>query len=360
MSSKLPTVAPPPKKGKLPPVQLPAVTNGQQLPAVPTRANPVKALRQFVNRCDDLKDHYEWLQKLRKELATMRRYIHPDRAQKVLDNASLALREYEEHYRDMAKELECDYDEKFNPKSAYDEDDDITEEQVSKHIGLLLGSYPNANPGNDEAYVRIMVSEVMAECPSLVVLESACSQIRRANKFPPTTAEVIKAIEEEWKAWSPRLWAMRGCGDSAKELRKEVEAVTELVAVAKAEREEQRRLAEEKKRADAEKKRADDELRAKPLVIGDRVRLRGVKPSDWTFGTIMAPWGDGFMVELDAGRAGDEGWFSNDEIERVIPGDNGFEIPLAKRESTETKLVFQRARFTTTINRDHDEDGGQR
>ena len=132
---------------------------------------------------------------------------------------------------------------------------------------VLLASFPNANPGNSEAYVGMMVEDVMAEDHvSLVVLESACSQIRRTSKFPPTTAEVIEAIREQAELWEPRLDAVYFCEDVVGRLRYELKAATELVAAATAERQEQRRIAAEKQRADLERMIPGD-----PFAIGDRV-----------------------------------------------------------------------------------------
>jgi hypothetical protein len=335
---KLPAVIPPaPKKRKLPPPQLSVVApDGQQLPAVARAPNPIKALKKFADRLDDLKGHFDWLQELRKkDIAKVRRYpLNPDEAQKVLDFAIIALRLYDEEWREKAKELDRDYDEIFNPTSAYDEDDEITEDQVSKHIGLLLGSYPNANPGNDDAYVRVMIGEVLAECPTVVVLESACSQIRRANKFPPTTAEVIEAINEQNGVWSPRLRAMWNCNDSAWLLRKELAEVTELVADARVKAEEWRLAAEEKKRADDEKKRLDDELRAQPLELGDRVQHHHMGR-----GSIVskASYEDaGFTVLFDHGE---KTWILSGDLARLIPGDDGFEITEAESEAAAKKAA---------------------
>ena len=206
------------------------------------------------------------------------------------------------------------------PDSAYDEDGDITEEQVRKHIGLLLSSYPNANPGNEEAYVGMMVGEVLTECPSVIVLESACSQLRRTNKFPPTTAEVIEAIKEQEELWSPRRIAIYSCSSSAWLLREELTAVTELVAAHRLKVEEQRRVREEKKRA-------DDELRAKPLVVGDRVRCTDHHAAS---GVIVDIWEEdtfhhrGMYVVFDDAVS----LFVSDftKLRRLLPGDSEYRV----------------------------------
>jgi hypothetical protein len=226
--------------------------------------------------------------------------------------------------------LQRDLEERFNPDSAYDDDCRLLEARVRAAIALLLASFPNANPGNSEAYVGMMVEEIMAEDDvSLVVLESACSQIRRTSKFPPTTAEVIEAIGEQAELWEPRLNAIHSCGNVVGWMRDELKAATELVAAAKAEREEQARIAKEKKRA-------DDELRAQPLKVGDRVRhsAHHLGPA-----TIAGVFRDGFYVFYDSMR---NGYDDGTDLHRLIAGDPGFEMVEAKRAEVEKRLAEYR------------------
>jgi hypothetical protein len=228
-------------------------------------------------------------------------------------------------------------EERFDPESAYD-DGCLLEERVRAAIALLLASFPNANPGNPEAYVGMMVEEVMAEDDvSLVVLESACSQVRRTSKFSPTTAEVIEAIREQAEVWEPRLNAIHGCGNVVGLIRNELKAATELVAAATAEQE-QRRIA-------AEKRRADNELRAQPLKAGDRVRHKNVdEPGP---GTILGPIEGGFHVYYDNDTGG---YVLDGSLERMIPGDSGFEIVEAQRGAIE-KVVTEYCRRQQRIDR---------
>jgi hypothetical protein len=204
------------------------------------------------------------------------------------------------------------------------------------HIRMLLASFPNANPGNAEAYLGAMVEEVLAAFPSVPALESACSHIRKTVKFPPTIAEVIEAVDEQNDLWSDRFMAIADCATRAESLRRELKAATELVAAEQVKREEQRLAAEEKKRA-------DDELRATPLVVGVRVRWRNDKPFDPTLGTITKQWqsSDGFDVFFDIGRSC---YVERKDLERVIPGDRGH----AMTPQAEKKLAEERVRLLRT------------
>jgi hypothetical protein len=234
---KLPTI--PPQK---PSAQLPPATSGQ-LPAVAKAPHPVRALKDFAAKADDLAEHYGKLKTASRNIHSVRQTPHQGNAQKYLDEAGALLENYHDEFRELARELRRDLEERFDPESAYGDDYRLLEARVRAATALLLGSFPNANPGNSEAYVGMMVEEVMAEDDlSLVVLESACSQIRRTSKFAPSIAELIEAIQEQVELWEPRLNAIHGCGNVVGLIRNELKAATELVAAATAERE-QRRIA---------------------------------------------------------------------------------------------------------------------
>jgi hypothetical protein len=305
--------------GNLLPVKLPAVTNGQ-LPAVAKAARPLRALNGFASRADDLSWFAKRGWKNLRMLDSVCRCPWSTDAQMALDEAGKVLDLYDSKYRKLAEQLKLDR-QHFNPADAYDDDDDesITEERVHMHIRMLLASFPNANPGNAEAYLGAMVEEVLAAFPSVPALESACSHIRKTVKFPPTIAEVIEAIDEQNDLWSDRFMAISDCATCAESLRTELKIATELVAAEQLKREEQLLAAEEKKRA-------ADELRATPLVVGVRVRWRNDKPFDPTFlGTITKQWqsSDGFDVFFDIGRSC---YAERKDLERVIPGDRGYEV----------------------------------
>jgi hypothetical protein len=319
---KLPTI--PQQK---PPAQSPAATSGR-LPAVAKATHPVRALKEFAAMADDLAEHYGQLNTARQNIRTVRQTPYIANAQEFLDKAGAVLSRHDQNFGGLAKELDLALGERFSPDDAYDGDYQLTEERVRVALALLLASFPNANPGNSAAYVGMMVEEVMAEDDlSLVVLESACSQIRRTSKFPPTTAEVIEAIGEQAELWEPRLDAIHSCERVVGWMRDELLAAQGELTAATAAREERARIA-------AEKKRADDELRAQPLKVGDRVRYKG---SHHPCGTVVRLWRDGGAdVAFDSARGAC--WEAVNGLERVIPGDWGYEIPAAKRAEVEKML----------------------
>jgi hypothetical protein len=322
---KLPTI--PPQK---PPAQLPVATSGQ-LPALAKASHPVRALKDFAASADDLAEHYGKLQKARQNIQIVRQCPLVANAQNYLDEAGALLSWHDKYFRKQPEKLELALKERFSPDDAYDDDYRLLEARVRAAIALLLASFPNANPGNSEAYVGMMVEEVMAEDDvSLVVLESACSQIRRTSKFPPTTAEVIEAIREQVELWEPRLVAIDSYELEVGWIEGELKAATELVATAQAEREKQRQAAEEKKRA-------DDELRAQPMKLGDRVQNK--RAYHMGPGTIAHASRDGFYVFYDSMA---NGYVDGKDLLRLIPDDHGFEIVEPKRAAVEKRLAEYR------------------
>jgi hypothetical protein len=75
---------------------------------------------------------------------------------------------------------------------------------VSEQIALLLASFQNSRPGTPKVFARMLTEEVYANNPNAIVLESACRRVRREKDFPPSIAEVLKAIKEEDSAWCDR------------------------------------------------------------------------------------------------------------------------------------------------------------
>jgi hypothetical protein len=158
---------------------------------------------------------------------------------------------------DCARQLQ-----RFDPKSAYDNNGRITMAQASVHIAALVDGFPTKNtPAN---FVNRLLMEVMAARPSVIELESACRQLLRSEKdFAPGVGKVVAAIKEQMQLWSIRTMAVRTFRD-------EVGLLREAIAIGGA------RLAAKKAKADAdayaEQMRIDAEVRARPLTVGDRVR----------------------------------------------------------------------------------------
>jgi hypothetical protein len=121
---------------------------------------------------------------------------------------------------------------------------EITRRVVTEKVGLLLASFPNASPGNGEAYLGMMIEEVIAANPRASALEGACRALRRTKNFAPTICEMLKELRAQAEMFDKVL------GVWEEELEWAVQERERLVAAYEA------RLAKE-----AEDKRQEEERR---------------------------------------------------------------------------------------------------
>jgi hypothetical protein len=296
------------------PTKLPAVTSqgANHPPAVkPRPAGRLRVLDDYARRAEDVADFFQYFDQLMDQVGDCTGITASPCSDRTLKQAGNALQRYDEHYREMAERCERDRKD-LDPESAYDENDDITEEMVSGHITALLAAFPNDRAADPEARFILMVEDVMAARPRLTVLDSACRQVRRTSKFPPTIAEVLAAIKEQEAKWEERWNAIECIATVADDMRRLLPEELEHRAVAKREQEERRLAAEEQKRVDDELR---SQLRAKPLVVGDRVKWR-----DHHCAGVIVKLGDDY-----ADVVFDEAWrhgCSKKEIVRLLPGDS--------------------------------------
>jgi hypothetical protein len=88
-----------------------------------------------------------------------------------------------------------------------------TSEQIQEQLALLLGAFPSSNTPDPMVYSRMMLNEVMAAEPSVITLTMACSKLRRTLQWPPSIADVLKAIREEEACWKYRLCCASAIAD---------------------------------------------------------------------------------------------------------------------------------------------------
>jgi hypothetical protein len=181
---------------------------------------------------------------------------------------------------------------------------------VSEQIALLLASFQNARPGTPKVFARMLTEEIYAKNPNACVLESACRQVRREKDFPPSIAEVLKAVKQEGNAWCERWEILDEC--DADQLQQELEeAIANAEAIiAKAEakfaeREAREKAAEEKRKAycEAYERIPIDERRAFEDGRRDRSRNQSGYPQ-WSTPGYLA---EGPLAQAyEAGLTGKE------------------------------------------------------
>jgi len=228
--------------------------------------------------------------------------------------------------------LQKDWD-ACNPESWWPEDrDSPTYSQVAKMITVLMGSFPTSKIPEPEIFVHALMDDVMALDPSFVEMESTCRELRKTNKFMPTISEVIEELEKQQKLWSRRRSPLLFLEDNYNDLRAEIASFKETAPEEerKAKEEEAARIAARKAAEEARlaKEKAIAERKAaksQPIVVGDRVRnCRG--GAGTVVGVVAAEFErDGYRVRFENLDREYDLWSS--QLERLIPGDEGFELP---------------------------------
>ncbi len=156
----------------------------------------------------------------------------------------------------------------------------------------------------------------MALEPSFAEMESTCRELRRKNKFMPSISEAIEELEEQKKLWDRRSEVVWFLEEWHEELPQQI-ASAKVAEQALAERQAK---AEEAKKAAAERMAA----KSQPIVAGDRVR------NTKYFGNVVAvgQFDSGatrYRVRVDGLTQEYDFWLA--QLERLIPGDEGFEPP---------------------------------
>jgi hypothetical protein len=82
---------------------------------------------------------------------------------------------------------------------------EITRRVVTEKVGLLIGGFPNAGPHNPEAYMGMLIEEIIAANPRVSVLEATCRELRRSKNFAPSIAEVLKELKAQANKWYDAL-----------------------------------------------------------------------------------------------------------------------------------------------------------
>jgi hypothetical protein len=280
------------------------------------------SVHRIIERLD-LDERFEWIEwpdpdRHALDLEQAKRKIAE--AKYAVQAAKNTLRQFPQMRKPLA---EFKRDEKwYNRKELYDIKRKGKSEQwwpsrrfVAEQIGLLLASFQNARPGTPKVFGKMVVEEVYANGPNACVLESACRLVRRTKDFPPSIAEVLKAIKEEGSAWCKRWeWLDPEDGvDSDEYFRCLETAITEAEAIiAKAEaklveREAKEKAAEEKRRAywEAYERIPERERRAYESGKAHRGWSERVRPPMPTDGLGIFDHEDEWAAYC-AGRAGEE------------------------------------------------------
>lgn len=155
---------------------------------------------RFVADFDELKEYYDEIVDAKVGRAEYPRYST----------------DYDDEDAERCQELvtRCEAGlERFDRRDNYDDPDDdespLGQEHIAKRVGVMIASFPNANPSSPEGYVQMLIEHVGAvEGLTEPALESACREIVETQKFAPAIAEVMPIVNEHVDRWFMRKRAL--------------------------------------------------------------------------------------------------------------------------------------------------------
>jgi hypothetical protein len=83
------------------------------------------------------------------------------------------------------------------------------DKSIRQQLAFLLGAFPASTAPDPQVYSRVMIAEVSAAQPSLHALDTACRNLRRSLRWPPSIGEVLSSLEEAEAKWSRRYSAVQ-------------------------------------------------------------------------------------------------------------------------------------------------------
>lgn len=126
---------------------------------------------------------------------------------------STASGEVEEFYGEDCDKLvaKCKSNlERFDRRENYEDPDNdespLRQDYIAKRVGIMVASFPNANPSSPEGYLQMLVEHLFAvDGLTQIALESACREIVETQKFAPAISEVLEVVDEQISKWSEHL-----------------------------------------------------------------------------------------------------------------------------------------------------------
>jgi hypothetical protein len=183
------------------------VVAGSQPPALPPEPPPIKwkDFKRFMHVLNELNEYFDELKSCRFGPA---------------DSSSMAIGDLEDNAEWCQERLakaragfeRFDHPDNYEPGN--DDDDgegsELKRSHIGKRIGVLIASFPAANPGTPEGYQQMLVEHISAvEGLTAVALESTCREVVETQKFAPTISEMMRILEKHVGEWRRRRWVLR-------------------------------------------------------------------------------------------------------------------------------------------------------
>ena len=167
------------------------VVRSEKLPA-PRKPVRWRDFNKFVEDLDELHEYFRELNALRFERSEDDYRMSGDVADDV------------DWVQELVAKCKAGCDQ-FDRADNYDDDGTLSEIHVAKRLGMMIGAFPNANPGTPKDYARMLIEHVAAyDGLSDVALESACREIVETKKFAPAISEVMSTSRAQMERSATR------------------------------------------------------------------------------------------------------------------------------------------------------------
>ena len=125
----------------------------------------------------------------------------------------------------------------LDPAENYDDDGNFKKAVIGKRIAALLGAYPSGTPSTPEVYTKMLVEHVAINDElNWIILDCACREIERTQKFLPAISEILEIIDEQQALWLKRQVAIRDLESRARHVAEVLAKVRPKIEAALAER----------------------------------------------------------------------------------------------------------------------------
>jgi hypothetical protein len=206
---------------------------GPSVPAKRGSINKWKRLDDFISDADWLVERYDALAEQQNELV---RYVKvtdrgefdtaPDMTDPALDDDEIET--LQKCHQAIAL---------LDPGDNYDDEGNFKKSIIAKRLTATIGAIPSNAPPTPEVYIKMLVEHVaIIDKLNYFILECACREIERKQKYVPAIPEVLEIITEQQELWEKRQAAIGGIEERSRRIAEAIEKLKPKVKAALAER----------------------------------------------------------------------------------------------------------------------------
>jgi hypothetical protein len=197
------------------------------VPINPYPRHPLRALNQFAVDADWLVRRYAALDELLGIVREKAKALHDSDQIGELFAEAKRTATLSEHEQSKLAWCEAALA-RFDPESNYVDNNreaDLKRVVIGDRIAVMLGAFPNANPGDPEVFVRNLIENVSSVELTLPALDAAIWEIVGTMKFIPAVSEVMQVVTEQCAKWTERFYAIGSLAEQSRRIVAKLDAL---------------------------------------------------------------------------------------------------------------------------------------